>query len=446
MRGVLATTYSKAGVTVIQLATVPALANSWGLPLYGQWLMLITVPGFLTASDLGFGAAAGNRFIGEVARGDSDSARITFQSAWLMVLCSSGVIVAAALAASELMPDKLLSVAGGMNAGETRTVLVILSIYGVVAMQSILFLAAQRAHGGFATSVAFDSTVLFAEGIAVIAIAMSGGGPLQAAIALLIIRVVGVTGHVVLARRLAGWLSLGFGQVRRARVGELLRPAFAAMMMPLSQAVYLQGMALAVGSAAGAASVPIFTTLRTLSRSALQFLYAFNQPFLPEVTAEFARGNTKWLARVAGVMITFNACVGASAAVLLLFFGDSLLAWWTKGAVTAPSGMIALTAAAMVGGAIWNTMSYYLLAVNRHEAFTYVFALCAALTVVVCYISVMRWGVTGAAGANLVLELCMMVWVLAQIRMLIGPYPFGPSAIRLLVSELKRLRRVFSRG
>ena len=211
VRGVLAMGYAKAVGALTQLAMVPALATAWGLPLYGQWLLLSTVPIFLAAGDFGFGSAAGNRLIGEVARGDNDGARTTFQSAQAVVLCCSALILALVLAICELLPDHLLAASGGMNGGQARSVAIVLCVYGVVAMQANLFMAAMRAHGAFALSTNFETAVQLIEGLAVIGVALSGGTPLEAALAYLAARSLGVMGHIMLALRQASWLQLGFG-------------------------------------------------------------------------------------------------------------------------------------------------------------------------------------------------------------------------------------------
>ena len=445
-RGVLSMGYGKAVVAVIQLATVPALATAWGLPLYGQWLLLSTVPVFLAAGDFGFGAAAGNRLIGEVARGDPLEARTTLQSAQVVILTCSTTILMSALAVC-VLPDHLLSVSGGMDAGRARVVLMVLCVYGVVAMQSSLFMAAMRAHGAFALSTAFEATVQLAEGLAVILVALSGGSPLEAAVAYLSVRSLGVVGHVFLARSRAKWLVLGFRYAGRGRMSELLRPALAAMMLPLAQAGYLQGSALAVGAAGGAAIVPIFTSVRTLSRVGLQFLMTITLPILPEFTAEHARGNFTWVKRVAGGVTTLNAIVGALAATILIIAGQSLLTLWTRGEIAAPQAMISLSAVALVAGAVWNPLSYFLLAVNRHEGFTYFYAAAAIGAVVLSFYFVRHWGVTGAAAAGLILDSAMLVCALLQMRRLIGVFPFGLKALHVLVPNrlLRRRRSKISR-
>ncbi|WP_396932396.1 lipopolysaccharide biosynthesis protein [Mycolicibacterium sp.] len=442
-RGVLSMGYGKAVVALLQLAMVPALATAWGLAGYGQWLLLATVPSFLIGSDLGFGSAAGNRLIGEVARGDTCSARVTFQSAFAVVLGCSAALLVLVLALSALLPGRLLAASGGLDAGAARSVLMVLSVWAVVGLQSKLFMAAINAHGGFALTASFEATVLLAEGLAVIAIAITGGTPLEAAFGYLIVRTFGVAGYVGLACRRAKWLVLGFRHSTRARMSELLRPALAAMTLPLAQAGYLQGTALAVGAAAGAATVPIFTSLRTLSRVGLQAILAVAVPMMPEFTAEHARGNVPWLQRITGALTTLNVVVGAIAGLILFLGGNELLRWWTRGTISAPQAMISLTAVGLVAGAVWNPLSYLLLSVNRHEKFAYAFGFATCVAVILSYAFVRNWGVTGAAAANLLLDLAMLIVVVKQLWLVTGPFPLGLSAMHVIVPQrwLRRLRR-----
>lgn len=432
-RGLISMAYTSVVVVVVQLASVPILANKWGLALYGQWLLLVTVPSFLAAGDFGFGSAAGNRLIGEVARKEFGSARRTFESALALTLGCSAAISAIVLTAAMLLPSRFLVASGGMPPSTARLVLIVLSLYGIVSIQAALFIAVMRAYGAFALSAAVQATVMLLEGLAVMATALAGGSPLHAAYAYLVIRSLGVTGQIMLARRRADWLELRFREATRQRMRELFRPALAAMMMPLSRSGFLQGSAIAVGAAVGASAVPIFTSLRTLARVGLFFIYTVNKPILPEFTAEFARGNLPWIKKVAGSVITFNALVGIVAALSLGIAGNSLLAWWTKGAIVAPQMMIYFTAAALLVGAIWEPISLLLLAVNRHEGFTYVFAIGSGAAVMLCYVFARHWGVTGASVANLLFEYCMLACVLLPLRRMAGSFPVGLSVIKAVV-------------
>lgn len=225
--GLLSVGYSKIVVAVMQLAMVPILATAWGLEVYGQWLLLTTIPIFLAASDFGFGTAAGNRLTAEVAKGDYDDALCTFQSALaVMILCTVGIL-ALCLCATALLPDAMLAADRGMDGQSARQVLAVMCVFGLVALQSSLFMAVMRAEGLFAQTTSLYATMQLGEGIAVMAVALSGGSPVVAAIAYFTVRSLGVGGQAFLALRRARWLRLGWASGSKARVRELLRPALA---------------------------------------------------------------------------------------------------------------------------------------------------------------------------------------------------------------------------
>jgi Na+-driven multidrug efflux pump len=144
-----------------------------------------------------------------------------------------------------------------------------------------------------------------------------------------------------------------------------------------------------------------------------------------------------------GAVTTLNALVGIAAAIALLLLGNSLLAWWTRGAIAAPQAMILLNAAALVAGAVWEPISVFLLAVNRHERFTYAFAVAACLVITLSYLFVRQWGVTGAAAANLLLDIAMLGFASMYLRRLTGPFPVGLSALWVLAPQ--RWRRAIRR-
>lgn len=431
--GIASMAYGKSVTALTQLAMVPVLATAWGVELFGHWLLLSTIPAFLVASDFGFGTAAGNRLIGEVANGGTEEALTTFQSALLTILGCSMLVALIAFGLAASLPGSVLGSTVVIDGEDSRRIVLVLIAYGLVGLQGSLFASVLRAHGAFARSTSFEATVQLGEGLAVILVAVAGMSPMIAALALLAVRAVGVLGHFLLALYHAPWLRIGFKAANPTRAREMLSPAIAAMMLPLSNAAYLQGTALAVGAAAGAAAVPIYTTLRTLSRVVLQLLMTVNLPILPEFTAQFAKGNRDWVRRAAGGIGSLNALIGLIGALGLGLFGDWLLEHWTRGTIAAPPAMIWLTAAAIAASTTWNPLSNLLLAVNRHQRFTYWYMAASIVAIGLTYLAVRRFGVTGAALVNLGLDLLMLVCVIGMVRQIVGQLPFGWRAITTLL-------------
>ena len=54
---------------LIQLISVPVMLSHWGAWIYGEWILLSTMPSYLAMSDIGFGNVAGNEMTMLVSRG-----------------------------------------------------------------------------------------------------------------------------------------------------------------------------------------------------------------------------------------------------------------------------------------------------------------------------------------------------------------------------------------
>ena len=429
--GVLAAGYSKAIVAVMQLLMVPALALNWGLPLYGQWLMLTSIQIFLGGSDFGFSTTAGIRLIGEVARGETAEAAVTYRSARQMVVLLTAAMAVVVTGAVLAVPDRVLAVHDAMAADEARLVLALLCGYALLTLHGPLFGAVVRSVGRTAQAIAFEATIQLCEWTAVLVVALTSGAPREAALAYLSIRACGVVAWFWYARHVAPWMRAP-AQASPQRIRQMWRPALAAMALPLSQAAYLQGAALAAGAAAGAAAVPIYTSLRTLSRIGLQAVAVVAIPLMPEYTAAHARGDTRRTAAIAGGLAIASLAAGVGYALVIGFFGAPLLALWTGGSIAPPQAMITLTAIGLAIGLLWVPLSDLLLAINRHESFAYWYGLCAVLAIALNFALVRRIGITGAAAANLVLEIAMLGAVARGLLRYGGSITLAPSAFARL--------------
>src|SRR5580700_10091621 len=89
---------SRLSNTIIQLVQVPVFLHFWTVPLYGEWLLVNSVPTYLSFSTVGFGTVAGNEMTMMVARDDHASALRVFQSCWWLIsgICSAIILILSA--------------------------------------------------------------------------------------------------------------------------------------------------------------------------------------------------------------------------------------------------------------------------------------------------------------------------------------------------------------
>lgn len=409
--GIGMTAFDKLVVAGTQLALVPILATRWGLELYGQWLLLATLPQFLSMSDLGFATAAGTRMTMAAARGDRAEALRIFQSAWRAILASSAVVLATLFAAVWLLPDVLFAHSPAASVGEARLTLLILIAYGVLAVQGSIVFAGFRAAQQFPVGAFWNAMVLLIENAALIATVWLGGGMAAAACAWLIGRSLGLIGQQLLLRARVPWLRLGLGHGSWSEARALMKPAGAVMLMPLAQALVLQGTAVMVGLAGGQALVPVFTAARTLSRVGLQLCWIVSTPLMPEFSAAVARRDRPGMATMLLVLLGVSALLVVPYGLGFMTLGAPMIALWTHGAIEAPLGLIVGMGLTIVFGGLWYPVSNLILACDRPAAYTRPYVLLAALNLPLAFLATRLVGVAGAGLAMALLDGGMLVVV-----------------------------------
>ena len=438
--GIGMTAFDKLVIAGTQLVLVPVLASRWGLELYGQWLLLATLPQFLSMSDMGFATAAGTRMTMAAARADHEEALRLFHSAWRAILASSAVILAALMAAAWLLPASVFGMSPAVSAAELRLTFAILAAYGVLAVQGSIFSAGLRAAGLFPLAAFWNAMVLLIENAALVVMVLLGGGPVEAALAWLLGRMFGLAGQVVLLRRHVPWLRLGLahGSWREARA--LLGPAGAVMLLPAAQALVLQGTALMVGAAAGQAAVPVFAAVRTLSRVGMQMCWIVSTPLMPELSASSARGERGRTASIVLATLLFSALLVTPFALGFMVAGRMAVALWTGGAIVPPQTLVlALGLTVMLGG-VWYPLSNLLLAQARQASYTGWYLAFALASLPATHWLAGHLGVAGGAIAMVAVDAAMLAVVLRGVRRhLVSGAELADAASRW-TQELRRSR------
>src|ERR1700675_5204905 len=96
--GFLSNWIGKISSTVIQLVQIPVFLHFWSVPLYGEWMIVNSIPACLSFSNAGFGGVAGNEMTMMVARDDRDGALRVFQSCWWLIsfICTATIALMSA--------------------------------------------------------------------------------------------------------------------------------------------------------------------------------------------------------------------------------------------------------------------------------------------------------------------------------------------------------------
>jgi O-antigen/teichoic acid export membrane protein len=212
------------------------------------------------------------------------------------------------------------------------------------------------------------------------------------------------------------------------------------MLLPIAQALVLQGMALVVGAAAGRAAVPAFAAARTLSRVGMQLCWVVSTPLMPEFSSASARGDRLRMATILLATLMVSCLLVMPYALGFMALGGRAMALWTHGTIAAPAGLVAAMGATILFGGIWYPVSNLLLACNRHARYTTWYVVLALASLPSGYLLTRLMGVTGAALTMALLDLAMLAVVAVAGRAVLASATELRMAL-LNVASLRRLRR-----
>ena len=410
--GFLSSWVSKLAGSVVQLVQVPVFLHFWSVPLYGEWIIINSIPTYLGFSDLGFGSVAGNEMTMLVARDDRDGALRVFQSCWwlITILCSAAMLLLS-IGLYYLPVAKYLKIVS-ISESDTKWIVFYMGIAVLFGQLEQLIQSAYRCIARYAYGSFIKSTLSLSSFFCMILAVIAGADPRRTALVFAMANVVGTLILCVMVRRDIPWLRFGWHYARLAEIRRLTAPAIAFMGFPIGNALNLQGTLLAVGYVLGPTEVVIFGTARTVSRVALQLVQMVNGTFWPEMSIAYGARDiplTRTLHRRACQLALLIAVVVIAG---MMTVGPWFLHRWTGGHVPPSRGLLSILLLVVVFYTMWSTSSTLLAATNRHQKLAAYYITGTTLTVVATYFLARRFGLYGAAASLLLSEMVMNLYVL----------------------------------
>jgi O-antigen/teichoic acid export membrane protein len=409
--GFLTNWVGKISSTLIQLIQVPVFLHFWSVPLYGEWMIVNSIPAYLSFSNAGFGSVAGNEMTMLVAREDREGALRIFQSCWWLIAIICTATIALLSGALYYLPAAHLLKLSAISESDTKWVIFYLGVSVLLGQLEQLLQSAYRCIGRYPYGTFIKNMFsLFAFACILVSVVL-GGGVRRTALVYAVVNIAGTVLFSILVHRDIPWIKFGWQNASFAEIRKLARPAIAFMGFPLGNALNLQGTLLAVGYALGPTEVVVFGTARTVSRVALQMVAMVNNTFEPELSIAYGARNyelTRTLLRRACQLALVVAFV---IVIVMMTFGPWFLTHWTGGHVPPSRALLSILLVVVVFYALWSTSSTLMTSTNQHQRLATYYLIGTSLTCVLCYFLSRSYGLYGAAASLLVSELVMNLYV-----------------------------------
>jgi O-antigen/teichoic acid export membrane protein len=398
--------------TLIQVLSVPIFLSHWGKDLYGEWLILNSVPTYFALSDVGFGSAAGNEMTMLMAAGDQEAALDVFQSVLALTTVVSAALGAAFLALVWWLPfSRWLNIAS-ISPHDTHLVIVLLTLSVLLSMQETLYQAAFRCVAKYAYGTFLKSMINLSAFVGVSVVVIAGGSVVHTAAAYFAVNAAGTLLLWVELRRSVPWIRFGIVHARMATLRRLALPAISFMALPVGNALNLQGMLLVVGHVLGPVAVVIFATARTVSRTAVAFMGMIQNTIWPEMSSAVGAGDMP-LARSLHRRACQVSIAGALGIVVAMAVaGPWLWPLWTRHSFPTDTVLLDLLLLLVVFSSLWMTSIVTLTATNRQQQIAVVYLAATGGSLVAAWGMAHLFGLRGVAIALIAGEAFMAVHVL----------------------------------
>jgi O-antigen/teichoic acid export membrane protein len=409
--GFLTNWVGKISATIIQLIQVPVFLHFWSVPLYGEWMIVNSIPAYLSFSNAGFGSVAGNEMTMLVARDDREGALRVFQSCWWLIAIICTATIALLSGALYYLPAGRLLKLSAMSESDAKWVIFYLGVSVLLGQLEQLLQSAYRCIGRYSYGTFMKNMFSLFAFVCILVSVVLGGGVRRTALVYAMVNIAGTLIFCILVRRDIPWIEYGWKNASFAEIRKLARPAIAFMGFPLGNALNLQGTLLAVGYALGPTEVVIFGTARTVSRIAVQLVSMVNNTFEPEMSIAYGAKNyelTRTLLRRACQLALVVACV---IVVSIMVVGPWFLTHWTGGHVPPSRPLLSILLVVVVLYALWSTSSTLMTSTNQHQRLATYYIIGTSLNCILCYFLARAYGLYGAASSLLVSELVMNLYV-----------------------------------
>jgi O-antigen/teichoic acid export membrane protein len=443
----------KLASSIIQLVQVPVFLHFWNTPLFGEWLILNSIPTYLSFSSVGFGNVAGNEMTMMVARNDREDALRVFQSCWWLIVLICATIVVLLSGALYFLPAAHLLKLTHLSEYDTKWIIFYLGLSVLFGQLEQLLQSSYRCIGRYPYGTALKTVLSFTAFAGMIATAALGHGPRITALVYAAINIAGTFLQCLFIRRDIPWIEFGWRHASFAEIRRLAPLAVAFMGFPAGNALNLSGTLLAVGYALGPVAVVVFGTARTVSRVALQMVQMINTTFEPEMSIAYGAENydlTRTLLRRACQLALFVAVI---IVLIMMSFGPWFLTHWTGGHVPPSRTLLSILLVVVIFYALWSTSATLMLSTNQHQRLASYYVLGTSLTCIACYFLARAFGLYGAAVSLLISETVMNLYVVpASLRIAHDTLPAFlasllnyPSSLRpaVLLARIRRSRPGF---
>lgn len=399
---------SVGSVVIVQLSIVFFYTRYSSIEIYGQWVLLFTIPGYLSIAEFGVSAIMGTRMTKSKANKYEKMYSSQFYSSLLVYIMNFMLITLVYTA--YLFSGYDIESISSLDDYELKLSIAYLLLYVLFCwlcnfLEAICRSIDQMSTGSIATSI-----VRLFEIILPVMSLIKGGGIYDFAFFLLVSRVfLSVVMYVYIVVIKVKLNKVKFRKKIFSHAIKLYLRGVSFLTFPIGHALLLQGVTLLIAAAFGPSSVAIFNISRTLSRLLVQSAAAINKAFWPRLTKSAIESNLFMFVKYYRMSLCIVAFYSLIATVFVYQTHELIISYWTDGNAVVNGDVLLLLLICASTTSIWQCNWVSLMSLDRSKYFGYYFLLFAFMTMCLFVVFIKHLSISDLVFYLIVLDIVLLV-------------------------------------
>lgn len=363
VRNLLSSIFNNSVNIFIQILLVPFFIKIWGKDNYGEWLLLNTIPSYLSISDFGVNVTTTTQICSLVAKNKYNEAKEMYQSAFSFFILLGAIFIIIYLFIINI--TEINKSIGIKHATELQ---VEVSLFFLIANTFIshilgISLGIYRSEGRFDKYQSIMSTIFLCEGLSTLFFLILGSDITSISIGYFLIRLLFIVFIIKNLKVKYTWFNVRLISIKK--IIPLIPVSIYYTAYTTGYSFIIQGSSFLVGMNLGPSNLVIFNTTRTFVNSLRSFSSIFYGIFLPEYTVLVSQAKLKQAKGIFFNTLIFTAIFSFILSINYLLIGDWFLKLWTHNKIGIEQPFFVLILASILINTISNCASNVLNATNN---------------------------------------------------------------------------------
>lgn len=371
-------------ISIFRIVSVPLCINYWGLELYGEWIVLITLIAYFQMSDVGLNTATSNEYAFAYVNKKYQKCNILINNNLFFLIASFGLMFFVLIILkyfnffSEIFQFKVIS------KESLKLSLVILLAQVFIGTINNLLNTIYKAKNIFARGLMIDNIIRVSENSAFIIGVITNLSIPNILLVILSVKVVGLLYKYFDANRNI-IIHFSVKYFRIAEFKKIIFPALSFFTFPVASSMVNQGYTLIINLILGSVAVVLFNTTRTMISFMKIFVDIFHKSVWPELSLSYGRKDILALRKIHRITVMASIFITVIASVFLFLFGKRIYLVWTENKIIFNSTLFYLFILVQLLNILWSSSGMILKTTNNHKTLSLLFLILSAFSLVSGY-------------------------------------------------------------